>query len=388
MTHATPPVLRALPRPRVGPASAHALTVQAVIAGERKARMVFQPLVDLQRGRVVGYEALARFGARLSTSPTPWLRAAAHLRRAPELEAHLVQQALAARPTLPRNCFLAINVSPELLASAPLQRAFATVPDLNGVVVELTEHVEFADKQALLRTLDDLRGRGAQLALDDVGAGWAGLKQVADLRPDIVKLDRSLVTVADRDEVKQALAEMMLSLCSRLGATLLVEGVETHAELDLFARLGVPLGQGWVFGRPAAMPPGLDDDIAVRLTFLAGMSRHVDKVAAYVDVTAATCTAGAAVVDPTGPTVVLDTERRPVALLLADGRAQPVTTIVATESLRLVLMRAMTRPEAVRFCPLVCVDKAGRHVGVVFVEALALALARSESPELTICLPR
>lgn len=368
----------------------------AVIDGRQPVRLVFQPIVDIRHGRVVGYEALARFGSRTSSSPAAWFTVADQLRQSAQLEALLIEQALRSKHLLPHTTFLSVNVRPDLLATPVVTRAFATQPDLTGVVIELTEQIEFDRGDVLRGQLFGLRERGAQLALDDVGAGWAGLKQVAELRPDIVKLDRSLVSAADRDGVKLALVEMMLRLCSRLGSQLLVEGVETGEELDAFARLQVPLAQGWVFGKPGLVPPRIDDDLAVRLKFLGGLIRHVDKVASLVDVTAR-------VSRRSGPDVpwcqgidgqvlvVLDDDSRPVGLQLRDAddrvRDLPVMTVLATEDSCQALLRGMTRPVPCRFAPLVCVDRAGRYVGLVPVDALAKAAARrDESP--TVLLPR
>jgi hypothetical protein len=228
-----------------------------------------------------------------------------------------------------------------------------------------------------------LRDRGALLALDDVGAGWAGLRQIAELRPDIVKLDRSVVNAADRDEVKVAVVEMMLGLCNQLGSQLLVEGVETYDELDLFARLGVPLAQGWVFGQPAQRPPSIDDDLAVRLKFLAGLTRHADSIASLVDVTARTALAADPNADPgsaPGDAVILvDSDRRPAGVALRRAGAviiSPTVTALASDPLTQALLRAMTRPVDQRFDPLVCVDRAGRSIGLVRIDALARAAAQ------------
>jgi EAL domain-containing protein (putative c-di-GMP-specific phosphodiesterase class I) len=348
-------------------------------------RLVLQPMVELRSGRLVGYEALARFGSRLSTPPTRWFEAAARIRRGPELEALLVEQALAVRVRLPATRFLSINVSPAALDSPDVQRAFAHLPDLTGVVVELTEHAEFDLAGRLKEHLTDLRSRGAQLALDDVGAGWAGLRQLYEVRPDIVKLDQSIVADADRDPVKLALVEMMLGLCTRLDARLLVEGVESPRELDVFARLGVPLAQGWVFGRPTLEPPLIDDRLAARLRVIAGLSLSANRVAESVDVAAPTTALGAPAVLP-GPhdgdaLVVLDAERRPVSVLLRERGAvwtAPASRALADEATSQALLRALTRPVQTMFVPLVCVDRDGCYIGLIRIDELARKAARDE----------
>jgi CBS domain-containing protein len=190
---------------------------------------------------------------------------------------------------------------------------------------------------------------------------------------------------------------MLLDLCSRLGVDLLVEGVETYDELDLFARMGVPLAQGFVFGRPEMTPRRLiDDDLAVRLKFRAGLRRHQDKIAGHVDVStvgvrvADAAAEGAradlgAVVGAASPAVVVDGAGRPVGVVTRDAAGRevhhPVLSVTAAEAVASAAQRAMTRTQPDRFAPLVCVDSAGRHVGVVTIEALVLALAERRATD-------
>src|SRR3954467_10915039 len=219
-----------------------------LLADPEDLSLVFQPIVDLAAATVAGYEALARFPG--VAGPDAWFAAAAEAGIAAELEALAIHKALAAVPSLPPNTFLTVNVSPHLLGSAPVQHALATRPDLHRVVVELTEHTPVHDLAALRRQTDELRRRGALIALDDAGSGYSGLQQLAALRPQIVKLDRALVSDADTDPVRVALAEMLGEFAGRIDAWMLAEGLETPAELAAFMRLGVPLGQGWLLGRP------------------------------------------------------------------------------------------------------------------------------------------
>lgn len=98
--------------------------------------------------------------------------------------------------------------------------------------------------------LDRLRERGARIALDDTGTGYSGLRQIAELRPDVGKLDRAFVDGLDTDQVKAVFAEFLTGVASRLDAQLLAEGVEGVPELDRLIAMGVPLAQGWLLGRP------------------------------------------------------------------------------------------------------------------------------------------
>src|SRR3954463_577367 len=174
--------------------------------------LVFQPIVDLAAATIAGYEALARFPG--SAGPDVWFAAAAEAGMAAELEALAVHKALATVDALPSDTFLTVNVSPHLLGSAPLQDALATRPYLHRVVVELTGHTPVDDLAALRRQTDELRARGAVIALDDAGSGYSGLQQLAVLRPQIVTLDRALLSDADTDPVR-ALAEMLGEFAGR-----------------------------------------------------------------------------------------------------------------------------------------------------------------------------
>src|SRR5690349_3408176 len=169
--------------------------------------LVFQPIVDLAAATIAGYEALSRFPG--TAGPDVWFAAAADAGVAAELEALAIGKALDAVPALPDNTFLTVNVSPHLLGTDPVQEALARRPDLRRVVVELTEHTPMDDLDGLTAATAALRERGALIALDDTGNGYAGLRQMAALRPQLVKLDRTLVSDADADPVRMALAEMV-----------------------------------------------------------------------------------------------------------------------------------------------------------------------------------
>ena len=340
-------------------------------------QLVFQPIVDLARATVAGYEALARFPG--TSGPDVWFAAAADAGVAAELEALAIHKALAVVPALPDNTFLTINVSPHLLGAPVVQEALATRPDLQRVVVELTEHTPVDDLDALRRQTDELRTRGALIALDDAGSGYSGLQQLAVLRPQIVKLDRALVSDADTDPVRMALAEMVGEFAGRIDAWLLAEGMETAAELAAFMRLGVPLGQGWVLGRPAPEFAPLAPAVVRLVTAQAARVRLTESVASLlrpvrqyedggVD--------GGDVVEPP-PAVLVGPLGEPLALLLQDARTGE--TFRAPVSLRVhpsadveeTLRRALTRPPAQRFDPVLCTDPSGAVLGLLRVEDLA-----------------
>ena len=212
--------------------------------------IVFQPVLELATGRVSGYEALARFDAEPRRGPDEWFAQAHRVGLGAELEAAALRAALDV-PGRPSGTFLALNVSPRALAQ-PLVRA-ALPQDLSSIVVELTEHELFGAEEELAGRLAELRARGARIALDDAGAGYAGLQQLIAVAPDILKLDRSLVHGADADPAKFALLEAMISFASSTGAAVCGEGVEDLDDLRALAELDASYAQGYALALPG--PP-------------------------------------------------------------------------------------------------------------------------------------
>jgi EAL domain-containing protein (putative c-di-GMP-specific phosphodiesterase class I) len=210
--------------------------------------MAFQPIASLATGTVVGFEALSRFRTPARRDPASWFAQAWSVGLGAALEAHALELALDA-PDRPPGAFLTVNLSPSALASPEVQQALAR--PLSGLVVEITEHEAVEDYGDLTGLLAVLRARGARIAVDDAGAGYAGLDRVMRLSPDIIKLDRALVSGIDRDPAKSALVEAMVSFAGQTGAVVCAEGVETLEELAALARLDVGLGQGWALARPA-----------------------------------------------------------------------------------------------------------------------------------------
>ncbi len=254
---------------------------------ENNLDLAFQPVVDLQRGVVVGYEALARPAGPPSAPPDRWFAAAAAEGLAARLEALVLEQALPLRTALPPNCFLSVNLNPNLVLDRTVQGVLADAGELPGVVLELTEHDRIDDYSGLRRALTRLRSCGVNIAMDDAGAGYAGLSSLLALRPDLVKLDRSLIAGIDVDPVKQELVELLGSMVGRMDAWVLAEGIERVEELDTLVRLGVPLGQGFLLGRPTPDRRDVDEGTGARIRELADAAGDGDAVASLVEVVAA-----------------------------------------------------------------------------------------------------
>jgi diguanylate cyclase (GGDEF)-like protein len=234
--------------------------ILALLDGEGMMRPVFQPLVDLATCEVAGYEALTRFpGSDLG--PDHWFEEARRCGLGGALEARAIALALAA-PDRPRGAFVSLNVSPSGLLS---DEVADTLPaDLDGIVLELTEN-ETADAPELAAVLEDLRVRGALIAVDDAGAGHAGLQQLMSVRPDIVKLDRGLVDGVSADPGRAALIECFVAFARRTGTDVCAEGIEAAADLAALAALGARYGQGYVLAGPTPGWGGVDAGAVVAL---------------------------------------------------------------------------------------------------------------------------
>jgi EAL domain-containing protein (putative c-di-GMP-specific phosphodiesterase class I) len=123
--------------------------------------------------------------------------------------------------------------------------------NMSDIVVEVTEHELASEDGGLEEGLAKMRARGARIAVDDAGAGYAGLNQVMRVQPDVIKLDRSLVEGVHSDSAKAALVEFFVMFARRVGAGVCTEGIETLEELRTLINLGVSYGQGYLLGRPA-----------------------------------------------------------------------------------------------------------------------------------------
>ncbi len=367
--------------------------VRAALITGSGVRTVLQPIVDLRVAEIVGYEALTRFVGS-SAPPDQWFAVAHASGQGAELEALALRCAFSRRADLPAGVFLAANVSPHLLDTQPLQEAFDEAAPLNDVVVELTEHVDPGEREPLLRALLGLRARGARIALDDMGTGYSGLREIATLQPDVVKLDRAFTDHCDSDSVKAAVVESLCRISDRLQATLVAEGVERPEELDWLQRAGVPLAQGWLLGRPDDVPQPLAAGTAARLRSRAELATPANRATAGAIMRWAPGVAGAEMsahitrwsrapdsVAAAQVHVVLDDLHRPRGLVLWGDRGPagdefPITLCTSLDTPLTHLARQISaRPATQRFDPVVCTGTDGTYLGVVDVDQLLRVLA-------------
>jgi EAL domain-containing protein (putative c-di-GMP-specific phosphodiesterase class I) len=209
-------------------------------------RSVFQPIVDLTIGATVGFEALTRFddGYR----PDRTFATAQECGLGIELETVTLEAALRDADRLPAGAWLSLNVSPALLAQRRiLERVLAATT--RPVVLEITEH-QAIEAYAPLREAMLRLGPGVRLAVDDVGAGVANFNHLAELRPNFLKVDVSLVRGVDADPSRRAVVVGLSHFAAEARCQVIAEGIETAAERATVTELGVTLGQGYLLGRP------------------------------------------------------------------------------------------------------------------------------------------
>ncbi len=228
--------------------------VRRLLELERPIEPVFQPVVSLGTGRVVGFEALARFAIAPERPPAAWFAQAHGCGLGAELEAVAIHTALEAVGR-PLETHLAVNVSPLALPSAAVFEALAG--DLTGIVVEITEHDLIADDEEVAAAIAELRDRGALIAIDDAGAGHAGLNRLLRVAPDIVKFDRALTREIHTDRARMALVDSFVRFAREVDAVVCAEGIESLDELAAVADLDVQWGQGYVLARPGRPWPSV-----------------------------------------------------------------------------------------------------------------------------------
>lgn len=215
-------------------------------------RMVFQPIVRCADGSVFGYEALLRTSNSTLDTPPKLLAAAEVLGRTDDV-GRAVRRAVAATLAQHPECVEAIfvNLHPSELRSDLLCSVTEPLRRSTGrVVLEVTERASLSPGAKLDEDVRRLREAGYRIAIDDLGEGYAGLAWLVQLKPDIAKIDMSLVRDSPRSPLKQEILGSLINVCRRGGITALAEGVETEDEAHLLIDLGCDLLQGYLFAKP------------------------------------------------------------------------------------------------------------------------------------------
>lgn len=246
--------------PPTGKASAELMnvpTLDEVIRGGKILRSLFQPIVTFDGRPTFGYEALTR-GCTSSPLQRPDLLFAYAERKAwvGRLEAACVQRALAESQRLPPAPLLFINIHPASLCGGDFASMIKTVAarcevDLHRIVIEITEQQPLRDEPPVFAALDQLRERGVRFALDDVGMAYSHLPYIARIRPSFLKISHQFGTRFHTDPIRLTIVRNLLTLGRDFGCEVILEGVEDQSTADAARDLGIPLAQGYFFGRPA-----------------------------------------------------------------------------------------------------------------------------------------
>lgn len=210
--------------------------------------MFQQPIHDLKNGKPVGVECLARFPDLNKRGPQAWFDDAERTGLGSELEMTAVRCALETVGQVPDGIYAAINASPATILSGRLRETLERFEPAN-LVIEITEHQHVEDFPALAREIAALKPF-AKIAIDDVGTGYAGLRHLIELQPDILKMDMVLTRDCDKDPARRAIGAAMVQFSHDIGAKLVAEGIETEEEREVMQHLGVDYGQGYLFARP------------------------------------------------------------------------------------------------------------------------------------------
>lgn len=254
----------------------HGPALRAVLDG-RRFHPVFQPMYSLSDGRLVAVEALTRFDVEPALTPDVWFARAARAGMGAELEIAAIDAALEASSVLPAGVALSVNSSPGTLCHPALLRLVADRRS-RPLVIEVTEHAVVDDYAFLATAIDELRRHDVGLAVDDAGAGFASLRHVVRLEPELIKLDISLTQNLRGDPIREALADCLIDFARRTGSRLVAEGIEQAADLTTWVELGADAVQGYLLGRPGPLPVDEINDRVVRsLPANAGLVVDVDQ---------------------------------------------------------------------------------------------------------------
>lgn len=239
--------------------------------------MAFQPIVDSETGRPFAFEALVR-GSQGESAAEVLASVTAENRYAFDQQCRVaaIEGAVAAG-ILDTDAKLSINFlpnavySPQACIQLTLKTARATGFPTDRLIFEFTENEEMADTRHIANIVESYRQMGFATALDDFGAGYAGLGLLAKFQPDLIKLDMELIRAIDTSMPRRMIVESMVRLCTKLGIVLIAEGIETVAEYDALRALGVRYIQGYLLARPGfrtlpriALPASIDPDQVLR----------------------------------------------------------------------------------------------------------------------------
>lgn len=233
------------------------LTIQRIISQELVTTL-YQPIISLINGEIIGYEALSRGPEQTDFfSPLKLISAAEEARCIWDLEMLFRRKAIEKAVNIPSNRLLFLNVDPNIMQDVNYKQGITKSYlntyqiDERDIVFEITEHTVIEDYQGFKQITDHYRQQNYNIAIDDVGSGYSGLKSITELRPDYIKIDMDLIRDIDQDGFKKSIIKGLVSVAKDTGMQLIGEGVETVAELRTLIELGVHNAQGYLLHRPS-----------------------------------------------------------------------------------------------------------------------------------------
>jgi EAL domain-containing protein (putative c-di-GMP-specific phosphodiesterase class I) len=220
--------------------------------------MAYQPIVSTKAGQLFGFEALLRSNEPTLPSPIAVLEAAERLGRLRDLGRRIRSKATLPMDDAPPEALLFVNLhARDLEDNALVSPEQPLCKIASRVVLEITERASLDGVKNARERITELRELGFRIAVDDLGAGYAGLTSFAQLEPEFVKLDMSLVRDVDKNAVKQKLVRSMSALCKDMGIIVVAEGIETRAERETCTALGCDLLQGYLIAKPGRAFPSV-----------------------------------------------------------------------------------------------------------------------------------
>ena len=256
------------------------------ILKNEKVTSYYQPIVNLRNGEIIGYEALSRGPEKtVFYSPLALIDKAHDRQKIWELEMLFRKKALERIRELDSDKLLFVNVDPEVIKTAEYKTGLTKeyLEEIGGkessIVFEITERTAIDDYVAFMNVLDNYRNQGYQVAIDDVGAGYSGLKTINEIRPNYIKIDMDLIRNIDKDAFKQALIKAFVDTALTTNIKIVAEGIETKEEMKTLILLGVHAGQGFYLKKPYSGFETLDDDVITRIKDYNQISRNLNEYA-------------------------------------------------------------------------------------------------------------
>ncbi|PKM49623.1 MAG: histidine kinase [Firmicutes bacterium HGW-Firmicutes-7] len=248
-------------------------------------KTVYQPIVSLQNGDILGYEALMRGpDDSFIRSPLELIEVAKENNRIFELEMLSREKAIIGAKEMNKNMMLFLNIEPDIIKDVHYRMGYTKeLLEMNGlsennIVLEITERTAITDYEKYIDIIDNYKRQGYKIAIDDVGSGYSGLSRINNTKPEYIKIDMDLIRGINKDSFKQSLLSAMVKFASMTGMRSIAEGIETKEELETIIHLGVHYGQGYFIGRPNAKIIKKLDDIK---DYILNTVYKRDKLSAY-----------------------------------------------------------------------------------------------------------